>query len=138
MSLQLPAAVTEPRPSFRELFAPKLLTILREGDAAMLLATFGLTVFRDLTEGIVVGCAIGAILMLHRMAQTAGIEEGTPLVSADRSDTAEPRAYDAAAVPSDLIVRGVAKRIPEVEQHLRAIVGPIAAGRRRPRWVTRP
>src|SRR5215475_12400701 len=28
------------------------------GDAAVLLATFGLTVFRDLTEGIVVGCAI--------------------------------------------------------------------------------
>src|SRR5947209_10948678 len=35
------------------------------GDAAVLLATFGLTVFRDLTEGIVVGCAIGAILVLH-------------------------------------------------------------------------
>jgi SulP family sulfate permease len=76
------------------------------GDAAVLLATFGLTVFRDLTEGIVVGCAIGAILVLHRMAQTAGIRSGTPLVPADRPDSIEPRgAYDAAtASAGDVVV----------------------------------
>src|SRR6201999_202235 len=71
------------------------------GDAAVLLATFGLTVFRDLTEGIVVGCAIGAILVLYRMAQTAGIESGTPFVAADRADAAEPRTpYDPEAAGS--------------------------------------
>jgi SulP family sulfate permease len=76
------------------------------GDAAVLLSTFGLTVFRDLTEGIVVGCAIGAILVLHRMAQSAGIESGTPLVAADRPDTADPRpSYDAEAVcTGDVVV----------------------------------
>jgi SulP family sulfate permease len=76
------------------------------GDAAVLLATFGLTVFRDLTEGIVVGCAIGAILVLHRMAQTAGIQSGTLLVPTDRADTAGPRTpYDAeAASSSDVVV----------------------------------
>ena len=75
------------------------------GDAAVLLATFGLTVFRDLTEGIVVGCAIGAVLVLHRMAQTAGIQLGAPFVAADRSDTAEPRTpYDAAAVSHSNVV----------------------------------
>jgi len=75
------------------------------GDAAVLLATFGLTVFRDLTEGIVVGCAIGAILVLHRMAQTAGIQSGTPFVAADRADSAEPRTpYDAEAVSHSNVV----------------------------------
>ncbi|MBN9090624.1 MAG: SulP family inorganic anion transporter [Reyranella sp.] len=75
------------------------------GDAAVLLATFGLTVFRDLTEGIVVGCAIGAILVLHRIAQTAGIQSGTPFVPADRPDTADPRTpYDAETVSHSNVV----------------------------------
>jgi SulP family sulfate permease len=76
------------------------------GDAAVLLATFGLTVFRDLTEGIVVGCALGAVLVLHRMAQTAGIQSGTPFVAADRADTIDPRVpYDpAAATDGDAVV----------------------------------
>jgi SulP family sulfate permease len=86
----------------------QFVTLLRtsRGDAAVLLATFGLTVFRDLTEGIVVGCAIGAVVVLHRMAQAAGIEAGTPFVVADRSDTAVPRTpYDAeAARDSDVVV----------------------------------
>ncbi len=75
------------------------------GDAAVLLATFGLTVFRDLTEGIVVGCAIGSILVLYRMAQTAGIEAGMPLVAADRPDTIEPRTpYDADTASTSNVV----------------------------------
>jgi SulP family sulfate permease len=75
------------------------------GDAAVLLATFGLTVFRDLTEGIVVGCAIGSIMVLYRMAQSAGIQSGVPLVAPDRADDAVPRApYDPAAVDGDLVV----------------------------------
>ena len=44
-------------------------TLLRtsRGDAVVLLATFLLTTFRDLTEGIVVGFAIGSVLFIHRM-----------------------------------------------------------------------
>ena len=44
------------------------------GDALVLLATFLLTVFRDLTQGIVVGFAIAALLFIHRMAIGTGVE----------------------------------------------------------------
>ena len=44
------------------------------GDAVVLLSTFLLTVFRDLTEGIVVGVALGVVLFLQRMNAAAGIE----------------------------------------------------------------
>ncbi len=57
------------------------------GDAAVLLATFLLTVFRDLTEGIVVGFALGAMLFIHRMASTTAIESHAPLALDDKADT---------------------------------------------------
>jgi len=79
----------------------EFLALLRSsrGDAAVLLATFGLTTLRDLTEGIVVGCAIGAILIIHRVSQTAGIHADTPLVAADRADADAPRGpYEPATV----------------------------------------
>jgi len=44
------------------------------GDAVVLLATFGLVVFRDLTEGILVGFGLGALLFLHRMAQAVQVD----------------------------------------------------------------
>src|SRR5579883_2662728 len=54
----------------------EFLTLLRasRGDAVVLLATFALVVFRDLTEGILVGFGIGALLFLHRMAQAVTVE----------------------------------------------------------------
>ena len=63
-------------------------TLIRSsrGDATVLLATFLLTIFRDLTEGILVGFALGAVLFINRMAQMTGIEAGTPLATADRAD----------------------------------------------------
>jgi SulP family sulfate permease len=73
-------------------------TLLRSsrGDAVVLLATFLLTVFRDLTEGIVVGFALGAVLFINRMTMATGIEEHAPLVPADRADADDPRGpYDA-------------------------------------------
>ncbi len=69
------------------------------GDAVVVLATFLFVVFRDLTEGILVGFGIGALLFLHRMAQAVEVEgELTPLVAEDRADTrgAERTPYDAA------------------------------------------
>ena len=64
-------------------------TLLRasRGDAVVLLATFLLVVFRDLTEGILVGFGIGALLFLHRMAQAVEIESAQPLVEDDLPDT---------------------------------------------------
>ena len=63
-------------------------TLIRSswGDATVLLATFGLTIFRDLTEGILVGFALGAVLFINRMAQMTGVEDGTPMVAKDRAD----------------------------------------------------
>ena len=58
-------------------------TLLRasRGDALVLLATFLLVVFRDLTEGIVVGFALGSILFIDRMAKTIAVEADVPLVA---------------------------------------------------------
>lgn len=48
----------------------EFLALLRHdrGDAVVLLATFLLTVFRNLTEAIAVGVVLGAFLFMHRMA----------------------------------------------------------------------
>ncbi len=44
-------------------------------DATILLATFLLTIFRDLTEGITVGVVLSAFIFMHRMAQATSVEE---------------------------------------------------------------
>ena len=58
------------------------------GDALVLMATFLLTIFVGLTEGIVVGFAIGAILFINRMAEAAGVEAQAPIVAKDKPDDA--------------------------------------------------
>lgn len=44
-------------------------------DAVVVLATFGLVVFRDLTEGIVVGFALAGLVFINRMSAGTTIEE---------------------------------------------------------------
>ena len=65
----------------------EFVTLIRSsrGDATVLLATFLLTIFRDLTEGILVGFALGAVLFINRMAQMTGIE------AADAAGDRRPR-----------------------------------------------
>jgi SulP family sulfate permease len=79
------------------------------GDATVLLATFLLTIFRDLTEGIVVGFALGAVLFINRMAQMTGVEDRTPLASEDRADAGDddrlPYDVGLAADPDVLVYR---------------------------------
>jgi SulP family sulfate permease len=58
------------------------------GDAVILLATFGLTIFRDLTEGIVVGFLIGAVIFINRMAKEITVEARAPLIVDDQADGA--------------------------------------------------
>ncbi|HET9149156.1 MAG TPA: SulP family inorganic anion transporter, partial [Alphaproteobacteria bacterium] len=68
-------------------------------DAVVLLATFLLVVFRNLTEGILVGFGIGALVFLHRMAQAVEVERPRPLIEPDLPDGvngADRRPYDAA------------------------------------------
>lgn len=56
------------------------------GDATVLMATFLLTIFADLTTAIGVGVTLGAFLFLHRMAETVEVEGGGSLVAEDAAD----------------------------------------------------
>lgn len=56
------------------------------GDALVLLSTFLLTMFRDLTEAIIVGFALGSVLFIYRMSKEIGIDTHAPLVPPDRAD----------------------------------------------------
>lgn len=85
------------------------VTLVRasRGDAVVLLTTFLLVVFRDLTEGILVGFGVGVLLFLHRMAQAVEIRSA-PIAEEDRPDTDGGNGrtpYDAAiATDPDVIV----------------------------------
>lgn len=61
------------------------------GDAVVLVATFLLVIFRDLTEGILVGFGLGALLFLHRMAQAVQVDGGRLPSQADVADSARDR-----------------------------------------------
>lgn len=67
---------------------PAFLALIRSswGDALVLLVTFGLVIFRDLTTGIVIGFALGALLFIGRMARSVEVEAHVPPVTDDRAD----------------------------------------------------
>jgi len=69
---------------------PAFAALMRSGrgPAAILLVTFLLTIFRDLTEAIVVGFALGSVMFIHRMSASAAVEARIPFVPEDRADTA--------------------------------------------------
>lgn len=81
-------------------------TLLRasRGDALVLMATFLIVIFRDLTEGIVVGFALGSILFIDRMAKSIAVEaDHQSLVQEDVADRAS--AYDSSeASDADTVV----------------------------------
>jgi SulP family sulfate permease len=66
------------------------------GDAVVVIVTFGLTVFVGLTPAIIVGFALGALLFLHRMAQSANVEAQVPPVPEDVADDPTRPPYDPA------------------------------------------
>lgn len=89
---------------------PAIAILLRSGwgEATVLGATFFLTIFRDLTEAIIVGFALGSVLFIHRMSQTTGVAENTAFVGRDEADSTDPRAtYDEeqAANPDVVVYR---------------------------------
>ncbi|MER9599155.1 MULTISPECIES: SulP family inorganic anion transporter [unclassified Mesorhizobium] len=80
-------------------------TLLRasRGDALVLMTTFLIVIFRDLTEGIVVGFALGSILFIDRMAKSIAVEADQSLVQEDVADRAS--AYDSSeASDADTVV----------------------------------
>jgi SulP family sulfate permease len=82
------------------------------GDAVVLLSTFLLVIFRDLTEGILVGFMLGALLFLHRMAQAVEVRSGHAPAMEDQADADRPEgrtAYDPAmATDRDILVHRIA------------------------------
>jgi SulP family sulfate permease len=88
---------------------PAFAALIRSsrGDAAVLLVTFGLVVLRDLTTGIVVGFALGALLFIGRMARSVAVEAHAPQAIDDLADTGDGAraAYDpASAADPDTVV----------------------------------
>ncbi len=63
----------------------QITAILRHdcGEAAVFAATFLLTIFRDLTEGIAVGVTLGSILFMHRMAQLVEVRTHQKILETD-------------------------------------------------------
>lgn len=89
---------------------PAIAILVRSGwgEATVLAATFFLTIFRDLTEAIVVGLALGSVLFIHRMSKTTAIVTHTPFVGRDEADDARSRgSYDeeVAANPEVVVYR---------------------------------
>jgi SulP family sulfate permease len=85
-----------------------LVTLTRAswGDAAVLSATFLLTVFRDLIEGILAGFVLSTLLFVHRMSQAVEIEGARVPVDRDKADFDPERVpYDPAlATDRDVVV----------------------------------
>lgn len=55
-------------------------------EAAVLMVTFLLTIFRDLSEGIAAGVTLGAIVFMHRMAQAVQVTSDVDLLGEAESD----------------------------------------------------
>lgn len=74
----------------------EIATLLRasRGDALVLAVTFLLVVFRDLSEGIVVGFALGGLVFIARMSELARIEAAARPALPD----------DSAEIPADVVV----------------------------------
>jgi SulP family sulfate permease len=83
-----------------------LLLRSSRGDRIVLLTTFLLTVFVDLTTGISVGVVLGAFVFLHRMAESVEVQgHGQLIVDDEPDDYSDTRAYDPAAFSDrDIVV----------------------------------
>lgn len=62
-----------------------------KGDAMVVIVTFLLVVFRDLTEGIVVGFALGGLVFIRRMSEAAEVEPATAPDRVARGDSDRDR-----------------------------------------------
>jgi sulfate permease, SulP family len=122
---------------------PAVATLVRSGwgEAVVLGATFLLTIFRDLTAGIVVGVALGSLLFIRRMSQATTATYHGPFVGRDLPDDVDPRGtYDEtrAADPGIVVYRitgalffGATASVASVLEHIgdehRALVLDLAA-----------
>lgn len=90
-----------------ERHAIRTLIASSRGETLVLAVTFGLTVFRDLTEAIVVGFALGSVLFIHRMSHAVALERHAPFVAEDRADddaAVRPPYDEAETADPDIVV----------------------------------
>jgi SulP family sulfate permease len=111
------------RDHFKHLFkAPR-------SDVLVLLATFGLTVFADLTTAVGVGMVLASLLFMRRMSEVTGVGAIAAELSdvpEDLAGTADPNALDRRDVPPGVEVYeingpfffGVADRLKDVLREL--------------------
>ncbi|MGE0213465.1 MAG: SulP family inorganic anion transporter, partial [Parvibaculaceae bacterium] len=90
----------------------EFVTLIRasRADALVLLSTFGLTIFRDLTEAIVVGVVLGSLVFMHRMSEAIQVQTHVPLVEEDKPDAVSGRPdYDLEITTDpDIVVHRIA------------------------------
>jgi len=110
------------------------------GDAVVLGVTFLLVVFRDLTEGIVVGFALSALLILHRMARSVQVSPGAAPQTAGTGDPEDGVAFAPALTRDDQVAvcrisgafffgaaAAVAAALDRIGEHPRAYVIDVSA-----------
>lgn len=87
---------------------PAIAILVRSGwgEATVLGATFFLTIFRDLTEAIIVGLALGSVLFIHRMSRTTAVATDNAFVGRDEADDANPRGeyHEEQAANPDVVI----------------------------------
>lgn len=74
-------------PRFRLLLGSSL------GDRAVLLVTFGLTIFADLTVAIAVGMVLASFVFMHRMSKLVAVETGEQLFQGDSAEPTDEAPY---------------------------------------------
>ncbi|MCC6794455.1 MAG: sulfate permease [Candidatus Hydrogenedentes bacterium] len=91
-------------------------------DVVVLLATFGLTVFTDLTKAVGAGVVLASVLFMRRMAEVSTVSEITDEIDKQDEDEDDPDATSKKDVPADVDVFeingpfffGVADRLKDV------------------------
>ena len=86
---------------------PAIAMLLRSGrgEAMVLAVTFLLTVFRDLTEAIITGVALGSVLFIARVSKMTAVTTQTPFVARDEADATRPRgAYGEEGANPDVVI----------------------------------
>lgn len=87
---------------------PAIAILVRSGwgESTVLGVTFILTIFRDLTEAIVVGFALGSVLFIYRMSHTTGVAADNAFVGRDEADSDLPRGayHESEAQNPDVVI----------------------------------
>ncbi|MCE2738905.1 MAG: STAS domain-containing protein, partial [Rhodobacter sp.] len=109
-----------------------IATLVRSGrgDAAVLGVTFFLTIFRNLTEAIVVGFALGSVLFMQRMSRAVAVETAIPFVSEDVADDGRSHDEARAADPGIVIYRITGVLFFGAAASIKSVPGRISDGHR--------